>query len=104
MRTWNGSKVTECNLCHRPIGNVFIDGLVKGIGSWAIMCHACHKSHGAGIGIGLGQRFNNVHGIWIDARDCIVGMTADELKRLLALKSDYARIPPNGGFADPVED
>ena len=38
----------------------FVDGRVRGISNWAIMCLGCHAERGAGLGTGLGQRYTRV--------------------------------------------
>lgn len=43
--------------CVNAIGNEFIDGSVKGHGSWAVMCPACFGLNGVGVGLGMGQRY-----------------------------------------------
>ena len=52
----------ECDLCHNPFGfkntKFFVDGATK-MGMWAIMCDACHKYKGCGLGTGRGQRYNH---------------------------------------------
>ena len=53
---WHGEPPERCDLCgHKPKG-VFIDGRTK-MGAWAIMCSACHKEFGVGLGVGKGQRY-----------------------------------------------
>jgi len=53
---WYGVVPTECNICNEPIKETFVDGRTK-TGFWAIMCPACHKEFGVGLGIGRGQEY-----------------------------------------------
>lgn len=49
-----------CDLCHRKINKIFIDGkLKKGkrYGSWANMCLKCHNEYGTGLGVGRGYKY-----------------------------------------------
>ena len=53
---WCGD-IDNCDICHKPIDNVFIDGGTKQ-GPWAIMCLECWKEHGVGrLGTGFGQEY-----------------------------------------------
>lgn len=55
---WLGGLV--CDICHRDCGDTVVDGRT-GYGSlWATMCLDCHAVHGAGLGIGKGQRYDVV--------------------------------------------
>lgn len=43
----------------------FVDGRLR-VGPWANMCMTCHKTHGVGLGTGLGQRFTRqADGRWL---------------------------------------
>ncbi len=57
---WEGSPVTECQLCHGTINQQFINGKrtpnIRG-GAWAIMCPTCFGFHGVGLGEGRGQLY-----------------------------------------------
>lgn len=55
---WYGTPPKYCDICGcKLIGyKSFIDGRTF-TGSWAIMCEACHKKHGVGLGIGKGQKY-----------------------------------------------
>ena len=64
-KKWFGSKPTTCNLCGESIADTFIDGSVKRVGSWAIMCPECHKKYGVGLGTGLGQLYHLKDGEWL---------------------------------------
>lgn len=61
---WYG-KVDKCDLCHRDITTIFIDGRTE-IGSWALMCPECHEVVGCGIGLGNGQLYALQDGRWIN--------------------------------------
>ena len=54
---WMGSVPEVCDLCHCPINDVFIDGRLRGCGSWACMCTTCHAENGCGLGTGCGQLY-----------------------------------------------
>ncbi len=56
MPHWTGDVLPECQICNEPITHVFVDGRTK-FGPWAIMCDACHRHYGKGLGIGNGQRY-----------------------------------------------
>lgn len=51
---WLGEK--KCNICNETCVDVLIDGRTI-YGPWAVMCVACHKSKGVGIGTGKGQQY-----------------------------------------------
>lgn len=53
---WLGTKPTECQLCGKSL-TAFIDGAVRGIGSWALMCTGCFIKRGVGLGMGRGQLY-----------------------------------------------
>ena len=53
---WHGITPTYCKICNGKLTTEFIDGRTK-VGFWAIMCPACHKELGVGLGIGKGQRY-----------------------------------------------
>jgi len=55
-RYWMGSNPTECDICHEPIGEEFVDGQT-GFGPWANMCMMCFGAYGRGIGQGSGQHY-----------------------------------------------
>lgn len=56
MKQWLGVVPKVCDLCHRTLGTVFVDGKTKS-GPWGIMCPSCHKYHGYGLGVGKGQKY-----------------------------------------------
>jgi len=49
----------ECDICKSSIGDQgrFVDGRTKG-GPWANMCMDCFATHGVGLGLGRGQRYD----------------------------------------------
>src|SRR5512140_322292 len=57
MVVWFGTVPEKCDLCNTPITDTFIDGRVFHLGSWAIMCPACYKLRGTGLGTGIGQKY-----------------------------------------------
>lgn len=62
---WQGQRITDCQLCNGQITSVFYDGKTCH-GPWAIMCPKCHETHGVGIGLGKGQRYEKkAKGIWL---------------------------------------
>ena len=62
---WQGSKITDCQVCNGPILNVFYDGKTWH-GPWAIMCPECHRKAGVGVGLAKGQRYERkAEGIWL---------------------------------------
>jgi hypothetical protein len=46
----------ECQVCGEPVGDSFVDGVVRGAG-WAYLCPKCHKRCGIGLGPGKGQLY-----------------------------------------------
>lgn len=63
-KRWMGTPPATCDVCNAPTNGVFIDGRMRG-GSWANMCETCHKSHGAGLGTGKGQKYEKGdQGFW----------------------------------------
>jgi hypothetical protein len=58
----------RCDLCSVRLADdeYFIDGAVKGAGTWANMCPQCHLERGEGIGWGFGQLFmRQEDGSWL---------------------------------------
>lgn len=51
---WAG-KVENCDYCQRPIGNMMVDGRIKGRSAWGLLDLRCHREHGEGVGVGKGQ-------------------------------------------------
>jgi uncharacterized protein with PIN domain len=53
----------QCDLCNKTLANqkgdepTWVDGRINGRSSWSDMCEQCHREYGAGIGLGLGQRY-----------------------------------------------
>lgn len=55
---WSGSIPKQCGICGDKIKDEFIDGATRFSGKpWTIMCPACFKDYGVGLGTGKGQRF-----------------------------------------------
>jgi hypothetical protein len=58
MEEWVGDPPRQCDLCHAPIGDCFIDGKTdRQFFPWACMCPACHAKCGGQLGLGLGQMY-----------------------------------------------
>jgi hypothetical protein len=57
-KTWGGRRPQECQACHGTLGSIFYDCFVRQMGAWAIVCHACFRSHNCKIGTGMGQKYN----------------------------------------------
>jgi hypothetical protein len=53
---WLGPPPKECDLCHNPITDKFVDGRTV-FSTWANMCLKCHKEKGVGLGTGYGQYY-----------------------------------------------
>lgn len=52
------SIVCHCDFCRANLtGQDRYDGATR-VGAWAVMCVDCFRTHGLGLGIGIGQRFN----------------------------------------------
>jgi hypothetical protein len=56
---WQGEKPEKCDVCGEHLTSRFIDGRTIQ-GCWAIMCVACHRLIGVGVGKGKGQVYNVV--------------------------------------------
>ena len=56
-KTWMSAKPAECDLCHRPLKQQFVDGKTR-FGPWAVMCALCHSDQRIGLGLGKGQRYD----------------------------------------------
>ncbi len=64
-RHWVGDQPEKCDLCEKKMteqGATWVDGRIAGRSTWANMCERCHSQYGAGIGLGLGQRYNVIDG------------------------------------------
>ena len=53
---WRVITPRKCEICEGNLKGAFVDGKTK-VGFWAIMCLACHKEFGVGLGIGKGQKY-----------------------------------------------
>jgi hypothetical protein len=53
---WCGEGPKVCQICDRPIAEVFVDGRTQW-DCWAFMCRDCHETHGEGLGTGKGQLY-----------------------------------------------
>lgn len=62
-KVWSGTPPKECDICHRPIKDVFIDGKTP-FGAWGFMCPGCHLQYGSGLGTGKGQKYRLKNGVW----------------------------------------
>jgi hypothetical protein len=54
---WLSEVPKKCQICGGPLKEAFVDGATV-FGPWAIMCIACHRGHGRGLGLGRGQKFD----------------------------------------------
>jgi hypothetical protein len=53
---WLSPAPEACDLCGKPIGEVFIDGKTRQ-GPWGILDETCHRLDGYGLGLGRGQKY-----------------------------------------------
>lgn len=53
----------SCDTCNRHLDTYYIDGRMTG-GTWATMCHTCHRLYGVGFGMGKGQLFKWIKNTW----------------------------------------
>jgi len=57
-KRWLSAMPEECDMCHTPLkGKAFVDGKTA-FGPWAMMCEACHRDQGFGLGVGRGQHYD----------------------------------------------
>lgn len=71
-KRWIGDVPKQCDMCKSPIAHAFVDGATRynspGAGRWASMCLKCHKVHGMGLGVGMGQQYEkevDAIGAWV---------------------------------------
>ena len=64
MTKWMGKPPTECDFCHDPITDHFVDARLK-TGSWGCVCKSCHSNYGVGIGTGRGQTYERKDGEFV---------------------------------------
>lgn len=57
-KIWLGSTPVICEVCRQPLQNHFYDFCMRGGRGWARGCEQCFKSHGCGLGIGKGQKYD----------------------------------------------
>lgn len=57
IRKWGGEVPVKCDGCGDILKGTFVDGRTI-FGPWAIMCENCHTTHGVGLGIGKGQKYD----------------------------------------------
>ena len=62
---WLSQIPTNCDTCHKSIDGTFVDGKTN-MGPWALMCEKCHQKFGCGLGIGKGQKYQDVTGKFIE--------------------------------------
>jgi hypothetical protein len=55
-KVWMSDPPDKCQMCEKPIGDIFIDGRTS-LGPWANMCQSCHRRKGVGLGTGKGQKY-----------------------------------------------
>ena len=58
---WIGKSPEKCDLCHTSLRGVFYDAMTAW-GPWAIMCRSCFLTHGLGLGLGRGQKYDHETG------------------------------------------
>ena len=51
-----GSDPSKCDICGKKDLKEFYDAKTK-MGPWGCLCKKCFKTHGIGLGIGLGQYY-----------------------------------------------
>ena len=56
-KRWGAKTPEKCDGCGETLEGVFIDGKTI-FGPWAIMCENCHTTHGVGLGLGKGQKYD----------------------------------------------
>ena len=56
VKKWGGSEPI-CNICNKKPKGYFVDGRTR-MGPWALMCPACHKRVGVGLGTSFGQKYD----------------------------------------------
>jgi hypothetical protein len=63
------SQADNCDLCGVEFSKqqYFVDGKIKTISQWALMCPKCHLLLGDGIGLGKGQAYDS------KTKECISG-------------------------------
>lgn len=75
---WCGEAPTVCQICDRPIAEVFVDGKTQW-DCWACMCKDCWETHGEGLGVGLGQMYGRQEdGRWLNIGDSSTVITSEE--------------------------
>ena len=59
-RKWLGTWPASCDICEAKLEkeDYFVDGATT-FGPWALMCPACHRTHGRGLGTGKGQKYDS---------------------------------------------
>lgn len=57
IKRWLGPVPTHCDICKLPLAGHFVDGATTFSGVWGIMCMKCFGTHGFGLGIGKGQKY-----------------------------------------------
>lgn len=54
---WMGLRPSHCDKCTQELHGQFVDGRTK-MGQWGILCIACFRRVGVGLGTGKGQRYD----------------------------------------------
>lgn len=60
-KKWRGTWPADCQICGINLAEhtkYFIDGATAR-GPWALMCELCHITHGRGLGVGRGQKYDS---------------------------------------------
>lgn len=63
-KLWMGTRPSACDICRGTITKKFVDGKTK-MGPWGILCLACHKAKGCGLGLGKGQKYELKEGEFV---------------------------------------
>jgi hypothetical protein len=66
MSIWVGAPPRCCDVCSTPIASLFYDTRLRGETAWASLCFPCFHIYGAGLGTGVGQRYQlQPNGHWL---------------------------------------
>ena len=52
------NRVCKCSYCETDLTGCERYDFATRVGTWAIGCESCFKTHGLGLGIGRGQKFD----------------------------------------------
>ena len=57
-REWSGPLPNNCEICGGGFRDEFLEGRVRALGTWLIMCEECHRHRGVGLGPDSGWRYD----------------------------------------------